>query len=138
MIKAIIHAEHWLPRRWSKVAGFEVAGITLGKHIYLRDPQSSYSLATGEGLGDETARLLRHEQTHVEQWAELGRVRFAAIYCADFLRAWWRLRDRREAYLAIRFEQEARRCERAQIPWQDVGLYRDIEGWRMYSLHETP
>ena len=56
-----VRENHWLPRWWSKIAGFEIAAITLGTYIFLRG-----------SLEDAPDRLLRHEMVHVEQCKELG------------------------------------------------------------------
>lgn len=73
-------------------------GMTVGRLILvLRDDDRS---------GKRT--LLAHELVHVEQYAELGVVRFLRPYLREYFVNLWRLRSHRHAYLAISFEAEAR------------------------------
>jgi hypothetical protein len=53
--------------------------------------------------------LLVHELVHVRQWADFGVFGFLRRYLADYLRGRFKGLGHREAYLAIGFEQEARR-----------------------------
>jgi hypothetical protein len=72
------------------------SGMTLGHQVLL-------------GRGQEANRkLIAHELVHVAQYAERGRLRFLARYLTDYGRARLRLRDHRQAYLAIPAEIEAR------------------------------
>jgi maleylpyruvate isomerase len=74
-------------------------GITLGRLVIVRKRVA---------LGENFEHLLRHELAHVEQWNELGYVR----YLVQYLRAYGAGRLRRlshhEAYLQIPLEVEAR------------------------------
>ncbi|MXW99486.1 MAG: DUF4157 domain-containing protein [Acidimicrobiaceae bacterium] len=73
-------------------------GMTAGRLILLlRDDDRS---------GRRT--LLAHELVHVEQYAQLGTVRFLRRYLREYFANLWRLRNHRQAYLAISFEAEAR------------------------------
>ncbi len=73
-------------------------GMTVGRLILvLRDDDRS---------GKRT--LLAHELVHVEQYAELGTIRFLWRYVRAYFVNLWRLRSHRQAYLAISFEAEAR------------------------------
>ena len=73
-------------------------GMTVGRLILLlRDDDRS---------GRRT--LLAHELVHVEQYAQLGTVRFLRRYLWEYFANLWRLRNHRQAYLAISFEAEAR------------------------------
>ncbi|MDE0162271.1 MAG: DUF4157 domain-containing protein [Acidimicrobiaceae bacterium] len=73
-------------------------GMTVGRLILvLRDDDRS-----GQRM------LLAHELVHVEQYAQLGTVRFLRRYLREHLVNLWRLRSHRQAYLAISFEAEAR------------------------------
>ena len=58
----------------------------------------------------DLTRLVVHELVHVSQWREEGYVRFAARYIGDYLRQRLQGRPHNEAYLAIRYEAEARAC----------------------------
>ncbi len=71
-------------------------GMTLGRHVYLV-----------RGHEDRPV-LLAHELVHVRQFAEAGRVRFLARYLTAYLGNLARLRNHRQAYLAIPAEVEAR------------------------------
>lgn len=73
-------------------------GMTVGRFILLlRDDDQS---------GRRT--LLAHELVHVEQYADLGIIRFLRPYLREYFANLWRLRNHRQAYLAISFEAEAR------------------------------
>jgi len=73
-------------------------GMTVGRLILvLRDDDRS---------GKRT--LLAHELVHVEQYADLGIIRFLRPYLREYFTNLWRLRSHRQAYLAISFEAEAR------------------------------
>ena len=73
-------------------------GMTLGRLILvLRDDDRS---------GRRT--LLAHELVHVEQYAQLGTVRFLRRYLREYFVSLWRLRSHGQAYLAISLEAEAR------------------------------
>ncbi|MCY3648400.1 MAG: DUF4157 domain-containing protein [Acidimicrobiaceae bacterium] len=73
-------------------------GMTVGRLILLlRDDDHS---------GRRT--LLAHELVHVEQYAQLGAVRFLRRYLREYFANLCRLRSHRQAYLAISFEAEAR------------------------------
>ena len=73
-------------------------GMTVGRLILLlRDDDRS---------GRRT--LLAHELVHVEQYAQLGTVRFLRRYLREYFSNLWRLRNHRQAYRAISLEAEAR------------------------------
>ena len=56
----------------------------------------------------DLTKLVVHELVHVSQWREDGYARFAARYVGDYLRQRMRGRSHSEAYLAIRYEVDAR------------------------------
>lgn len=62
--------------------------------------------------GRTTARLILHELVHVEQWRRHGLVGFLLRYLGDYLRNLSRGAGRRDAYMAIGLERDAR--ERAE------------------------
>jgi hypothetical protein len=72
-------------------------GMTIGRFVFLRN----------DGLFDGSRKIIAHELVHVRQYYELGFVRFLAHYLRDYVRALWRLKRHRAAYLAIPFEQHA-------------------------------
>ena len=73
-------------------------GMTLGRLILvLRDDDRSGCRV-----------LLAHELVHVEQYAQLGPVRFLWRYVREYLGHLRRLRNHMQAYRAISFEVEAR------------------------------
>ena len=105
--------------RVQKVAALTpgIHGMTLGRLILvLRDDDRS---------GRRT--LLAHELVHVEQYAQLGIVRFLRRYLREYFVSLWRLRSHRQAYLAISFEAEARAeaarwTARHAVCWQKPGI----------------
>jgi hypothetical protein len=56
---------------------------------------------------DETETLLRHEQTHVEQWKK-DPLLFYPRYIIEFIKNLWKYRDWMKAYRAISYEVQAR------------------------------
>ena len=71
-------------------------GMTVGRHVLLV-------------RGHETSPpLLAHELVHVRQYAERGTLRFLVRYLVDYAGNLVRLRNHRQAYLAIPAEVEAR------------------------------
>lgn len=83
----------------SKLAPIEISAITLGPFVFSR------------GIISEKTK--RHETIHFYQYKELFFIGFLLVYIFDFL--WAALIKRkgftRDAYLAIRFEQEAWGCD---------------------------
>lgn len=120
---AVVHENSLVPLLFSVVV--RAAAVTLGRHIFVR---------RGVQVDD---RLLRHEMTHVLQFAELGAIVFGWFYATDWLRALWRLRDQAEAYRAIRLEQEARAlAQRDDVAWQELASVREPGWWRELPLVE--
>ncbi len=58
--------------------------------------------------GEAAARLVLHELVHVEQWRRHGSVEFLLRYLGDYLKNLSRGIGRRDAYLAIDLERDAR------------------------------
>ena len=73
-----------------------VAAMTLGRFVFVRRSHE-------RDLG-----LLAHELVHVEQWRELGVVRFLRVYLADYLRGRRAGMTHWVAYRAISLEADAR------------------------------
>ncbi len=72
------------------------SGMTVGHQVLLR-------------RGHEGNRkLVAHELVHVAQYADRGRIRFLTRYLLDYGRNLVRLRNHRQAYLAIPAEVAAR------------------------------
>ncbi|HEY8058558.1 MAG TPA: DUF4157 domain-containing protein [Acidimicrobiales bacterium] len=71
-------------------------GMTLGRRVMLLRGHES------------NRKLIAHELVHCAQYAEHGHVRFLVRYVADYVRNLVRLRDHRQAYLAITAEVDAR------------------------------
>lgn len=90
-------------------------GMTVGRFVFLR----------GDRIHDRSTTLLAHELVHVRQFAELGATRFLIAYVGSYLRNLVRMRNHREAYLAIPLEIEARR-EAAE--WAERKRTQDAEG----------
>lgn len=74
------------------------SGMTIGRLVFL----------TSDVDRSGRRELLAHELVHVRQYAETGTVRFLLRYLRDYVRGLVRLRDHRQAYLAIPTEVEAR------------------------------
>lgn len=71
-----------------------VAGITLGRHVYLH-------------AECEVAAALRHELVHVRQIARYGVLRFYWRWLCEYALNRWRGMSSHEAYRRISFEREA-------------------------------
>jgi hypothetical protein len=80
----------------------DVAGITLGRRIYLDATAAPESME----------RLLRHELVHVRQIDRLGLLLFYWRYLSEFARHLLRVRSVSHAYSMISFEREAFAGER--------------------------
>ena len=90
-------APKWMVRTWRG----DVAAMTLPWGIYVRS----------EALGGDPGRLanlLSHELVHVRQWREFGPIGFLSRYLGDYWSGRRKGLGHNEAYLAIRFEREAR------------------------------
>ena len=77
------------------------AAIALPYVVYVRS--RTYVLPRADLTG-----LVVHELVHVSQWRADGYLRFATRYLGDYLRLRLRGRPHIDAYLAIRYEAEAR------------------------------
>lgn len=88
-------APAWLRSMWRG----PVAATTL--------PWAIYVDATHLNAPD-LEKLVLHELVHVRQWQRHGVSRFLRLYIADYLRGRRSGLDHHHAYLAIRFEREAR------------------------------
>jgi len=74
------------------------SGMTIGRVVFLTSDVDR----SGE------RELLAHELVHVRQYAEQGLVRFLIAYGRDYIVGLVRLRNHRQAYLAIPTEEAAR------------------------------
>lgn len=118
MKKPLFFENSKVPVWLSKLAPIEINAITLGPFVFSR--------------GVISEKTKRHETIHFLQYKELWFIGFLIIYIFDFL--WAALIKRkgftREAYLAIRFEQEAWGCDdyinylecRARFAWLNYPL----------------
>ena len=102
----------------SKFAPIEIYAITLGPWVFCR--------------GELPESTKRHETIHYLQYKELWFVGFLFVYLFDFL--WAAVLSRkgftREAYLSIRFEQEAWNCDEIE----DYLTYREPYAWLKYPI----
>ena len=107
-----------VPKILSKFAPIDIWAITLGPIVF----------CAGE-MSEETKR---HETIHFMQYKELYFIGFMLIYVFDFL--WAAIVKKkgftREAYLAIRFEQEAWECDKQE----DYLEKREKFSWKKYPL----
>ena len=77
----------------SKFAPININAITLGPFVFSR--------------GVLSERVKRHETIHFQQYIETLLIGFLLIYLYDYVRSGFKFGFNREAYLNIRFEQEA-------------------------------
>jgi hypothetical protein len=80
--------------------------------------------------GYDTQRLITHETIHIKQYNELFVVGFLFLYIYDWVAGLIKHRDAYQAYLSIRFEQEARQYE-------NDGHYltnRPRANWKRYKV----
>lgn len=107
-----------LPVILSKFAPIEIYAITLGPWIFCR--------------GELSEKTKRHETIHYLQYRELWFIGFIVVYLFDYL--WAAIIKRkgftRNAYLSIRFEQEAWNCDEIE----DYLENREKFAWLNYSL----
>ena len=78
-----------------------IRGVTLWKWVFV-DPE----LLRGDR--GPLARLVIHELVHLRQLTDDGYIRFTARYMTEYLKGRLRGKDRRQAYLDIPAESEAR------------------------------
>jgi len=82
-----------IPVWLSKIAPININAITLFCVVFSR--------------GEIGIRTRRHETIHFQQYLETGVIGFLLLYLYYYLRAAFKYGFTREAYLAIKFEQEA-------------------------------
>jgi hypothetical protein len=90
------------PALLRRVWGKGIKAMTIRKRVYI-EPEFLKTLPERGGL------LLVHELVHVRQWSDFGVFGFIRRYLSDYLRGRFKGLGHRKAYLAIGFEQEARR-----------------------------
>ena len=97
----VLAAPRWMRLVWIG----PVRAMTVRRRIYVAPAVLS---------GDPAAlgRLIVHELIHVRQWLESGTFRFLLRYVGDYLRGRISGRSHSDAYLAIRYEAEARAVTR--------------------------
>ena len=102
----------------SKLAPIEINAITLGLFVFAR--------------GTLSERVKRHETIHFHQYKELWFIGFLLVYVYDYLYSAVIMKKgfTREAYLSIRFEQEAYGCD-GEI---DYLSSRSRWAWTQYPL----
>jgi hypothetical protein len=119
MLKKPIFIENSkVPVVLSYLAPIEINAITLGFVVFAR--------------GELSEVTRRHETIHYRQYLELWFIGFIVIYIYDFLYAAIIKRKgfSREAYLSIRFEQEAWDCDE-YINYLEI---RSRFAWKLYPL----
>ena len=92
-MKPLFFENSKVPVILSKLAPININAITLGPFVFSR--------------GTLSERVKRHETIHFEQYLETLFIGFLLIYLYDYIRSGFKLGFNREAYLNIRFEQEA-------------------------------
>lgn len=98
-----------------------VHGITLGRQIFILPSLVSHTKNRKLKLPES---LVVHEVTHVLQYQQEGVLRFAYKYLKSYLsnlttKKKWDSNARRQAYLAIPYEIEARRTAAEFVKWSD-------------------
>lgn len=112
-MKAKVRYNHWIPKLISKVMPIEA--ITLWPYILFTNKSSDSS-------------VLRHEKIHIAQYNECLVVGFLILYLWDYLVSRCRGLDHYDAYMGIRFEQEA-------YQWDaDKGHKRKRYDWVKFKL----
>jgi len=107
-----------IPVYLSKFAPIEIWAITLGPFVFCK--------------GELSEKTKRHETIHFQQYIELWYVGFIIYYLFDFLYAAIISRKgfTRDAYLSIRFEQEAWECDDDENYLEK----REKFAWKKYPL----
>jgi len=90
----IEHYNHFLPKLMN------VTAVTLGHHVYFAIHKESIS-----------HQLRKHEMVHVQQYAQIGFIRFLFRYFKEYIRYRLKGLDHYHAYLEISYEKEARQKE---------------------------
>lgn len=98
-----------------------VSGITFGRRIFILPQHLSLNRQNQKKLPEV---LVVHEIAHVLQYRREGFIRFFYKYLRDYLRNLprnekWSPDVRRQAYLNIPFEIEARRAGEEYLAWKD-------------------
>lgn len=100
---------------------FKVDGITIGNSVFVR---SKFVWRDEKSRLYASKFLLAHEIAHVLQFQKYGMARFFYIYLRDYWKALkkkekWDFQARREAYLEIPFEAEARQFSQDYSAWRE-------------------
>jgi hypothetical protein len=90
-------APAWLAKLWGKT----VAAMTFRTTVYIRSSVLDSDPA-------ELGSLIVHELAHVQQWTELGVVRFLWQYVSGYLRGRLTSLSHQDAYRSIPIEIDAR------------------------------
>lgn len=98
----------------------KIYGITIGSRMFVRPDVLTRNLKDQLCISNE---LLAHELTHVVQYQKLGFFGFLYTYLKGYWKALkkkekWDFNSRREAYLAIPHEVEARDCAAKYMEWK--------------------
>ncbi len=123
----ILPAVHIYPRRISLLVTtvLQVNGITLGRHIFIQ-PQLTWRDSNNRLFAPKA--LIAHELTHTMQYSIQGFFGFLISYLGAYWKLLrktkkWDMESRRQAYLNIPQEIEARRAARiymAQKPEKEL------------------
>ena len=96
-------------------------GITFGKRIFIMPPLLTLNAKNHKKLPED---LVVHEIMHVIQYQKKGFLKFLYVYLRDYrenLRLYekWDADSRRQAYLNIPFEIEAREAAKDFLEWKE-------------------
>lgn len=97
----------------------KIHGITLGRNVFIKPEILNRNADRQLSIPKD---LLAHEATHVLQYQKLGRFRFLYTYLKGYWNALkvkekWDFDSRRDAYLEIPHEIEARECAAKFLEW---------------------
>jgi cbb3-type cytochrome oxidase subunit 3 len=105
-----------IPVWLSKIAPINISAITLFFIVFSR--------------GEISTRTMRHETIHFQQYLETGVIGFLLLYLYYYLRAALKHGFSRDAYLAIKFEQEAHEHDHGM----EYLIYRKRYSWLRYKI----
>jgi hypothetical protein len=103
-------------------------GITFGKRIFIMPQLVTLTANNQKKLPED---LVVHEITHVIQYQSRGFVKFLYVYLRDY---WtnlkkqqrWDANSRRQAYLSIPFEIEAREAANKFLEWNENRIEKKL------------
>jgi hypothetical protein len=104
-----------------------INGITIGRRVFILPKLVSLNRKNQKKLPED---LIVHEIMHVIQYKNAGFLKFFYKYLRDYWRnlrknGKWDSASRRQAYLDIPFEIEARRAAQKYLEWREENTITD-------------